>query len=478
MRSKRLVKLILLLAVISTAINTRAQSSTAPAPRSPLDAISWGVVYDVPGTKQVKVSSEVPYLSDARGTLAVDIYSPADMKPGEKRPAVVFMNAIGDAPNSKVKSWGIYSSWPRLVAAHGLIGVSMDADGSRIQDCLRGVFDFLSNKGAAYGIDGSRLGLYAASANVTGTNEYLGSSAASKNIRAAALYYGGVPSGNLRADLPVLFIVAQSDAPRMGPQLTGLWQRVVESRTPWTLLFASGMPHAFDAFSDNDDARHIVQQSIAFWKSHLEPVSQPPWPKSTAREIVAASYGNENQHMVDLLGTWLKDNPNDSQAYLMLGRGLQRLSRFDEAGKAFEKAQSLGVAQRTIWFNMGQLRAAENKYDEAAQFFNQAISAGLQESFVYTQLAYMQLRGGHNLEGVQSYEKALSMGLPAGARGVAYYNLACGHAKLGQKEKALDALANAVNEGFNNRSTYETDPTLEPLRSEPRFKEILTRLRP
>ena len=73
------------------------------------------------------------YLKDDRSTLGIDIYSPPGMKSGEKRPAVIFLNAIGDSPSGKVKEWGIYSSWPRLIAANGMIGISMDADGSNLR---------------------------------------------------------------------------------------------------------------------------------------------------------------------------------------------------------------------------------------------------------------------------------------------------------------------------------------------------------
>ena len=104
--------------------------NTMPRQRSPLDATSWGVVYDTPATRRVKVRNEFPYL----GALLIYIYSPPDLKAGEKRPAVVFVNAVGDRGDNKVKSWAIYQSWPRLVAAYGMIGVSMDADGARIQN--------------------------------------------------------------------------------------------------------------------------------------------------------------------------------------------------------------------------------------------------------------------------------------------------------------------------------------------------------
>ncbi|MEW6129425.1 MAG: tetratricopeptide repeat protein [Acidobacteriota bacterium] len=464
--------------LLAVALLPVAYAQNGAAQRSPLDATNWGVVLDTPATKLVKVKTDVPYLKDANGTLTVDIYLPPDINANEKRAAVLFINAVGDRPNSRVKNWEIYKSWPRLVAAHGLVGVSMDADGSRIQECLRGVFEFLTKQGEAHGIDGTRLGLYAASANVTGATQYLNSDVATKNIRAAALYYGGVPNGNLRSDLPVLFIVAAGDAPRLGQPLTALWQRVVETGAPWTLMFAQGLPHAFDAFSDNDDARRIIQQTLGFWKSHLEPVPQPTWARSQAREIVAATYDNNPQRAASLLADYIKENPSDATAQLQYGRALQQLRRFDEAIIALEKALTLDPTTTFAYSTLGQIKIAQQKYQQAAQYLTRAIDAGQRNSLIYGQLAWAQLHSGRNEEAVKNYEKAFEMGIPPGAntRGVAFYNLACGYARLGQKEKALTALASAMSEGFTDRKAYETDEDLVPLRAEPRFQELLSRL--
>lgn len=460
------------------AVAALAQQASPTPQRSQLDVTIWGVVYDIPATKHVKVRTDVPYLSDARGTLTVDIYTPPDMKAGEKRPAVLFINAIGDRAPDKVKNWEIYKSWPRLVAAHGLIGVSMDADGSRIQDCLRGVFDFLTNKGTEHGIDGTQLGLYAASANVTGTAQYLASEHASKSIRAAALYYGRVPEGKLRTDLPVLFIVASSDAPGIGPSLPALWQRVVETKAPWTLLFASNLPHAFDAASDNDSARRVIQQTLAFWKSQLEPVPAPPWQPSKAREVIAASYGNNPQRTAELLAEWIKENPNDKTAHTQYGRTLIGLRRFEEAEAAYQKAQALGANDPGFLFSYGQLKYNQRQYEQAIPYLTRAIEGGARHSQAYGNLAASQLHVGRNEEAIKNYEKAFEAGIPAGAntRGVAYFNMACGYAKLGQKDKALTALSNAITEGFTDRNAYETDEDLKPLRAETRFQELLARL--
>jgi tetratricopeptide (TPR) repeat protein len=393
---------------------------------------------------------------------------------------VLFINAIGDRGNNKIKDWGIYQSWPRLVAAHGLIGVSMEADGARIQESLRGVFDFLTSKGAEHGIDGSRLGLYAASANVTGATEYLASEGAAKGIRAAALYYGGVPATPLRTDLPVLFIVAQSDLQWLGPSLATLWQKVIETRAPWSLQFGKDLPHGFDGLApDSEDARRVVQQTLAFWRSHLEPIPAPAsLPPPAAREIVAASRGNNPQRAAELLTEWTRNNPTDTTALVLYGQKLTELRRFDEAAAAYEKALALGATEPGIFVGLGQIRMGQKQYEQATMLMTRAISAGARDSRVYGQLAWAQLHLGRNEEAIKSYEKAFEIGIPPGAntRGVAYFNMACGYARIKQNQKALEVLEKAIAEGFTNRNAFETDEDLAPLRAEPKFQELLARL--
>lgn len=449
---------------------------TAPQVRSQLDTRDWPVVYDIPATKNVRVVPNVPY----SGTLTVDVYSPPDMKKGSKLPAVIFLNAIGDAPDNRIKTWRIYSSWPRLIAAHGMIGISMDADGTRIQECLRELFGFLERDGATYGIDSSRLGVYAASANVTQSTVYLMSDGAAKGIKAAALYYGGPPSPEtrIRKDLPVLFIFAESDMQRMGQPAIDLWQRVAQTRAPWTLLFASGLPHAFDGFSDHDDARRVIQQTIAFWRSHLEPIPQPTWKPSPAREILAATYGNDAPKAVELLGPYLKENPNDGDAYNQYGRMLVELRRFDEAGAAYERAFALGVKHGGVYNGLGNTRINQKRWQEAVELLTKAAELGARSSMTYGQIAWAQLNLNRNEDALKSYAKAFEAGIPPGpnTRGYAYYNMACAYARLKDTDKAFEMLNKAVDEGLSARNTYERDADFESLRSDPRFAKLLDRM--
>jgi tetratricopeptide (TPR) repeat protein len=455
-----------------------ARAQDAPRERSPLDPAYWGVVYDVPATRDVVLEADVPYLSDARGTLTLDVYRPPGSKAGERRPAVIFLNAIGDRPGDKVKRWEIYRTWPRLVAAHGMVGISMDADGSRIQESIAAVFRFLGERGADLGVDASRLGVYAASANVRGASEYLLGGSAASGIRAAALYYGAPPEAAPRADLPVLFVVAESDAPNMRAPLDALWRRVVERRAPWTLAFAARLPHAFDAFSDDDDSRRVIQQTIAFWRSHHEPVPAPPWQPRPERAIVAAGYWNDPQRSIPLLADWLAGHPDDVDALVQYGRSLQQAGRLDEAATALERASTARPNDPRVLVALGQVRFGRQQWTEAVDLLGRGTAGGAGNGFTYGQLAYAQLALNRNDDAIRSYERAFAMGIPPGpaTRGVAYYNLACAYARVGQKDKAIEALSRAVDEGFADRAGMEKDEDLAPLRADPRFQQLLSRI--
>jgi len=72
----------------------------------------------------------------------------------------------------------------------------------------------------------------------------------------------------------------------------------------------------------------------------------------------------------------------------------------------------------------------------------------------------------------EQYERAADAGVQ---RGTAWYNAACCHALLGEREKAL-ALLQRVTEVFRgDRSGWARDPDLASLRGEPRFEAMLGR---
>ena len=446
------------------------------AQKSELDPTVYGVVYDLPASRQVVLRSDIPFAHVGTRDLRLDLYAP----PGKSgpRPAVVFINAVGDTPQDPVRRWAIYTSWPRLVAAHGLVGIAMDAERDRIQESLRGLFTFLRDKGRTLGVDPDRIGVYAASANVSGAHEYLLSDSVIPGIRAAAYFYGGVPQGRKRKDLPVLFIQAQGDASRMAPVLGPLWQEVVDSALPWTLVFGRGMPHAFDALTDSDDARHLIQQTLAFWDTYLVPMPPQPAIGSEGRRIVESMFANDPRRSVELLGPWLARHPNNGEAFMHYGRLLSELRRFDEAESAYVRAYQLDSSNPGTLTGLGTIRIGQQRWRDAETLLLRAVDLGFESSLIHGQLGWARLHTGQNAEAAASYERAIALGIPPGPRtsGLAWYNLACAYARLRRVDDAFRALNRAVDEGLRERRTYEADEDLARLRGDARFSALLERL--
>ena len=444
--------------------------------RSPFDSRRFGVVYDVPATVEVQVERNVTYHRSGERELQLDLFRPPSAK--TPPPVVVFLNAIGDRLPDRVKEWGIYSSWPRLVAAHGMAGVAMDCDGERIAESLAAVFAFLERAGAKHGVDGSRIGVYAASANVTEASRFLLRPEAPKNVLSAVFYYGWPEVPTARRDLPVLCVTAEGDLPRSRELLGRVWTQTLDAGAPWTFELASGLPHAFDAFADDDASRRTIQRTLAFWKSTLEPVPQPPWERSTARAIVAAMYGHDDAATVRLLGEWIAAHPDDPAGYAARGQFVARGRRGDDARPDLEKALALGSQEPGVHGCYGMMLDASGQHAKAVEHMQRAIAGDWYGSELYGRLGHSQLVLGQNDAAVKSYERALELGVPPGANtlGLAHYNLACGYARVGRVADALAAIERAVEQRFGTRRAYESDADFAPLREEERFLVALDRL--
>jgi hypothetical protein len=438
--------------------------------KSPLDMLGFGVILDDPGMKSVTVKQDVEYLKDAKGSLHIDIYSPPSVKQGEKRPAIIFLNAIGENPgNPKVKSWGIYSTWPRLMAAQGYIGISMESDGDRIQESLQGLFNFLESKGGSYNIDKDRLGVYAASANVSQSSQYLMSATVSKGIKAAVLYYGRPPEGPFRKDLPVLFVISEGD---MNAGYHGLWGEVVKNNAPWTIKMGTGMPHAFDAVSDNDQARILIKETISFWKNHLDPVPAPSWKYSKGREVLGTLQMDRPRAM-ELLRSLVQEYPNDQQTLSVYANQLRQDKKYDEAAAVYNKLLAVAPDNTEALTTLAVLAYAQNKIADAEALVKKAEGTGKLNRNDYSRMGYFLLVENKNKEAADYYEKAIAIS-PSSFDS---YNLACAYAKQNDVDKAVKSLDYALKNGYGSKRQIDNDEDFNLIRSSEKFKELVGSLK-
>ena len=200
-------------------------------------------------------------------------------------------------------------------------------------------------------------------------------------------------------------------------------------------------------------------------------------------------------------------NPNYATAHHWYAEHLMRLGRFDEALSESERARQLEPLSLIIATDNGAILYYSRQYDRAiTQFrtvlrkdpkFGQAnglITFAYVEKAMFAQalantemrrlyygeapwywsaLAYIYGRAGqperarHELEKLQevSRHEQLDQAIMLWA-----------HLGMGDKEEALADLEKAYSEHFNVLTTLKVEPGFDPLRSDPRFQDLLRRV--
>jgi len=403
MQFPRIAAGVLALAVVATA---QALPDPQAVDKTVHEVTAQEVVYAVPGMERVVVRADVPFKKIEGGELKLDLYYPPNAKPGEKLPAVVFINGVGDQPSSKLKDWGIYKSWGRLVAASGWIGVTFEARGPYDQSGpdIRDAFAFLRKDAANLGIDAERIAAWVCSGNVMSGLAVLMNDV-DAGVRGAVVYYGDSKVEKLRTDLPVYFVRAGRDNPNLNTKIDELWKRAIAAGAPWVMVNAPTSQHAFDAFDETDESRRIVRETLDFYRDLFAPPA-PSGPPSLAKKALSHWFGGrEYPQAAQAYAEYLKAHPNDAVAWMRLGLSQANMKDPAAAG-SLEKAVQLGMTTPTD-----------------------------------------------------------------------LYNVACGYALIGQTEKALDVLGQAVTAGFADRRLLETDADLASIRDTDGFRAILGKVK-
>src|SRR5262249_41257262 len=164
-----------------------------------LDIQDYSVVYKVPGMERIAPRKDLP-----SGGGKLDLYLPVGAK--SPPPVVVFVNGVG----RNLKDWEIYKSWLRVVAARGSAAVMAESRRGHEREDLLALLATLARDGKKLGIDATRIGIWACSANVTVAVPAVMDDAPA-GVRAAVLYYGTGKAAKLRTDLPVLHVLARRD---------------------------------------------------------------------------------------------------------------------------------------------------------------------------------------------------------------------------------------------------------------------------
>ena len=207
-------------------------------------------------------------------------------------------------------------------------------------------------------------------------------------------------------------------------------------------------------------------------------------------------------------------DPELAEAHASRGLAVALNKRYDEAAKEFETAIRLNPKLFEAYYFYGRALTAQGKMAEAAEMFRKACEVNPEDYQSPRLLAQTLIALGQkeeartvDLRGLHVVEKHIQMhpddarALLFGASGylqagnlekcrewtrralaiaaddpVTYYNAACNYSLLGDLETAIECMEKSITSGMAQKDWIEHDSDLDPLRSHPRFQEILRRI--
>jgi TolB-like protein/tetratricopeptide (TPR) repeat protein len=177
----------------------------------------------------------------------------------------------------------------------------------------------------------------------------------------------------------------------------------------------------------------------------------------------------------------LELNPSLPHAHYFFARHLFETGRRSEAAAQFEETVRLDPEDLPTWVLIATLQLGLGNREAAAAAGRRAIAAAAVRLRLFpddVRALYMvggaEINFGDRQRGLDYLARALEL---APGDFATLYNSACGYVHAGEHERALDALDRAVGTGKGSRRWFENDSDLDPLRSHPRFQEILSRLK-
>ena len=204
-------------------------------------------------------------------------------------------------------------------------------------------------------------------------------------------------------------------------------------------------------------------------------------------------------------------DPESAEAYASRGLALSLKGEYEQAEKAFEAAIRLGPGlfegyyfYARVAFIQGKLEKAIELYEKSSEVNQQDYQSPLLVAQIYADLGYPAEAEASRRRGIRIAEAKLKLSpddaraLYMGANGLValgdrqqglewarqalamdpdepmvLYNVACIQSLAGQTEEAISSLEKAVRNGLTQKGWVEHDSNLDPLRSHPRYQDLI-----
>jgi hypothetical protein len=249
----------------------------------PGDWIGAGVVYTVPEMTDVRVAG----LEYKEGFFA-ELYYPRDNDFSEPKPAVIFVTGYTNEQTigwfgCKLKDMGQYVTWAELVASNEMVGITYETDYPA--DDFERLMEFLTAYSGRLGIDVSRIGLFACSANSPEALHVMTDKGSpyAQSIRCGVLYYpilgrfigmdapvAPALKRRLRKDLPLQIVEVPEEDPSWNEGVGFLIDQGRSEGVPLEHVYLENAFHGFDTALDTEQARDTIRSTIDFFRINLK----------------------------------------------------------------------------------------------------------------------------------------------------------------------------------------------------------------
>jgi acetyl esterase/lipase len=289
---------IALAAFAATAGTSAAQNNLPEDVRAMAKKVMMPVVLKVPGMDKVQVVQNLKYTKSDDPNVLMDIYVPPDLSENEKRPAVIFLHG-GAKTDYTPKDWGVYTSWGRLIAASGFVGVTFthrleypNASLEKAATDVRDAIKYVRVNADKYHVDKERVCLIAYSAG--GPLLTLAMRGDMPVVRCLVGFYAFMdiqqsdyrttekpetvksfsPMTYLQTDaskIPPMFIAraGHDEVPTMSDSIDRFVAEALSKNIALTLVNHPQGVHGFDNQNDDERSREIIRTAIEFIRLHL-----------------------------------------------------------------------------------------------------------------------------------------------------------------------------------------------------------------
>ena len=290
---------IIFLAILgATASTSAAQNKQPDDVRAMAKRVMMPVVLKVPGMDKVKVVENLKYTKSDDPNVLMDIYIPPDLSENEERPAVIFLHG-GAKTDYTPKDWGVYTTWGRLIAASGFVGVtfthrleyptaSLEKAATDVRDAVK----YVRENADKYHIDKERICLIAYSAGGPLLTSAMRGDMPFVRCLVAFYAFMDIQQSDYaktekpetvksfspityleteRSKIPPMFIAraGRDEVPTMSDSIDRFINEALTKNIALTFANHPQGVHGFDNQNDDERSREIIRAAIEFIRLHL-----------------------------------------------------------------------------------------------------------------------------------------------------------------------------------------------------------------